>query len=301
MCVWFCVSSCVCVCVYLNIINWNHGATKLQAQYSYGTQRIQLAESGQVTLSYCPSMSQALAITLGLRVLTGDWKLILLKSFWSSFERELAKQTEDVCIWQKESEAQSTKKVWDRGRGNKIGGRVDERAIGKVWIRISRTRRSPAIYLVGKRFCPTCHWTRQHTIPSDIFRLMAPRWPKTGFMRPLSIHLKITLCLDQVEDRTSMDLTCFSKIRTCFPVADKLVWDSMRRATLPRSTVWNKLVQEHRNRRGTTFRSTRGCNVWTRTAVSFYCYLGHTVVEWVCFTIRPINRVATFYGLINHY
>jgi len=33
----------------------------------------------------------------------------------------------------------------------------------------------------------------------------------------------------------------------------------------------------------------------------FYCDLGHTLVELVCFTIRPINRVATFYGLINHY
>lgn len=169
-------------------------------------------------------------------------------------------------------------------------GRVGERVKSKVWILISQTRRSPAIYPVVKMFCQTCPWTPPPTTQSDIFRRTVLLWPRIGYMH-LSTLRKIMWFLGLAGHSMTMDPTCFSKTRTCFPAAGRQTWDSIHKATLLKSTVWIKEEQERRSRKATS-RSTRGCSEWTHTAVSFTTT--NKLREWASFTICLTKRASYF-------
>lgn len=169
-------------------------------------------------------------------------------------------------------------------------GRVGERVNSKIWILILQTRRSPAIYPVVKTSCLTCPSTPPPMTLSDIFRLTAPLWPRIGYMRPSTLR-KTMWFLGPAERSTTMDQTCFFRTRTCFRVADRQTWDSVRRATLLKSTVWIKAGRERRSRKATS-RFTRGCSGWTHTAVSFT--MTNKLGKLASFTICLTKRVSYF-------
>lgn len=194
------------------------------------------------------------------------------------------------------------KEIGRRRRGKKETdkevGRVGLRVTSKVWILISQTRRSPAIYPVVKRFCPTSPWTPPPMTQSGIFRRTAPRWPRIGYMH-LSTPLKRTWFLAPAGRSMSTDQTCSSRTRMCCPAAGKQTWDSTRRATLLKSTAWIRGEQEPRSKKATS-RSTRGCSAWTHTAVSFTTT--NKLGKWASFTICLTKRVSYFlWPPIKHY
>lgn len=106
----------------------------------------QLAETGQLTQSYCLSPSQASAITLGVFcVLTGDWKLIIFNP-----------QSGPASTWRgkeegkKNKSSRSWRKVWlfDTG-GREIYREGDwkkkekkkretDKEVGRVGLRVTR-------------------------------------------------------------------------------------------------------------------------------------------------------------------